>query len=117
MLVSSNSIKVASVTVIATSHGFTAGLLTVCVPAAEMGKACVLTADRVLLLKECLRCKLPRLKRCVRCTQGLKIKTLFELPGYRGDYLFFHALWIFPRIALAGGDQRAGQPVNSHADN
>ena len=100
MLVSSNSMKVARVTVMAMSQGLIAGLATV--GAADVlndpESACVPT-DQLLVYAV----NWPPLRDAYAVYIDAKIY-LFELPGNRFDDYFFHALGFFPRIALAGGN-------------
>src|SRR5262249_23534878 len=44
-------------------------------------------------------------------------KGLFELPGYRGNGFVLHPLRVLPGIALRGGNERAGEPMDGHADD
>src|SRR5690242_4105700 len=112
MLVSSSSMKVARVTVIATSQGFTAGLATVSAAVVPSGldKACVLT-DQL----PCIRRKPALLRDAYAVYNDAKKYNLFELPGCHSDGLVLHALGIFPGIALAGCDEQAGQTVHDYA--
>src|SRR6478736_2594033 len=104
MLVSSSSMKVARVTVMATSQGFTAGLATASAEVLSgLDKACVLT-DQL----PCIRRKPALFKDAYTVHSDAKKYNLFEFPGCHGDGLVFHALGIFPWIALAGGDEQAG---------
>src|SRR5437016_1375666 len=111
MLVSSNSMNVAKVTVMAMIQGLTAGLAACTVLNGPIS-TWVATCGSSLFTPYTLQ-----LKRCVHCTQRRKIKNLFELPRYRGNHFILHPLRIFPRITLPCSNQRTSQSVDGHADD
>src|SRR5215831_1529421 len=113
MLVSSNSMNVAKVTVMAMSQGLTIGLAadgaTGRLNGSEM--TCVPNAAPRIHRKQLSQ------DRCVHCTQRLKNETLFEGAGDCGDDLVLHSLRILPGIGLAGGNEGTGQSMNGYADD